>query len=321
MQIRLLHRLGAALLAVTLAACAGDPSTPPSGTDASPGVPNTPSSTGTAGAGNPSAPGAPSTAGDGTSSGTTQPSGPTPGLTLSVHTTLGIPEAASPDDPQHALVVKPQYVVSFDGARKNPRWTSWELTSAWLGSTSRSLAFFADPMLSPSIPQAKQSDYTNSGFSRGHLCPSADRTDSVADNEATFEFTNVVPQTTASNTGPWEDLERQERALATAGHHLFIVAGSRYESDQTIGAGVSVPTSMFKVVVVMDGDAPRPSDVTAATRVIAVDIPNTTTVQGTYTDFLTSFGQLETETGLHFMADVAAGVHDALAAKVDGAAN
>jgi endonuclease G len=235
-----------------------------------------------------------------------------------VHTTLGIPEPASIDDPQHALLVKSQYVVSFDGNRKNPRWTSWELTSAWLGSASRSLDFSPDPSLPSDIPQASSNDYVKSGYSRGHLCPSADRTDNATDNLATFQFTNAVPQTAQSNTGPWEDLEKTSRALATAGHHLFIVAGSRYETDQTIGNDVAVPTSMFKVVVVMDGEHPLPSDVTAATRVIAVDIPNTTTVHGAYTNYVTSFGKLESETGLRFMSDVSDAMHDALASKIDG---
>lgn len=314
MQIRPL----AALLSIFLAACAGEATSTPTPTSTGGSAPSAPSAPASTSAGNPSSspalPNAPPT--------TATPDPPaetagTAGLALSVHTSLGIPEAASVDDPQHALLVKPQYVVSFDSTRKNPRWTSWELTTTWLGSTSRSLAFVADPMLPATIPQAKQSDYTNSGFSRGHLCPSADRTDSVADNESTFEFTNVVPQTTQSNTGPWEDLEREERDLATAGHHLFITAGSRYENAQTIGDDVAVPSSMFKVIVVLDGDAPTASDVTTSTRVIAVDIPNTTTVSGAYTDFLTSFGELETESGLRFMSDVPTSIHDALAAKID----
>ena len=317
MQIRPLHRLCAALFTFTLAACqaeASGPGTPPP----SSGVPNTPSSSSSSsGSVTPTTPVTPTNPTDPTQP--TQPTGPTPGLTLSVHTTLGIPEAATLEDPQHALLVKPQYVISFDSTRKNPRWTAWELTAAWLGTTSRSLTFVSDTTLPATFGQPSNADYTNSGFSRGHLCPSADRTDSVVDNTSTFELTNVVPQTTQSNTGPWEDLEREERALATAGHHLFIVAGSRYETEQTIGADVSVPTSMFKVVVVMDGASPTPYDVTTTTRVIAVDIPNTTTVHGAYTDFITSFGALESETGLKFMSDTPADVHDALATKLDAA--
>lgn len=241
-----------------------------------------------------------------------------PGISLSDHTTMGIPEAASPNDPKHALLVKPQFVVSFDSTRKNPRWTSWELTKAWLGPTSRAESFEPDPTLPAGMPQAKESDYAHSGYDRGHICPSADRTDSKADNDSTFEFTNAVPQTVESNTGTWESLERYERSLvADAGKHLFIIAGSRYEAEQTIGAAVSIPTSMFKVIVVLDGDHPTAADVTTSTRVIAVDIPNTHAVHGSWTGYRTTFGTLESQTGLKFLSDVAPSIHDALARQQD----
>ena len=241
------------------------------------------------------------------------------GLALSVHTTLGIPEAATTSDPSHALLVKPQYVTSFDGTRKDPRWTSWELTTAWLGSTSRSPSFVADAQLPATIPQASETDYTKSGFERGHLCPSGDRTSTVDDNLATFVYTNVVPQTAASNTGTWETLETEERSLAAAGSHLFIIAGSIFATTPpaTIGAGVAVPTSMFKVVVVMSGAHPLPSEVTKTTRVITVDIPNTTTVSGPYTGYRVKFADIEKKTGFRFLSDVDPAVHDALAAVVD----
>src|SRR6187402_2312116 len=104
----------------------------------------------------------------------------TPGLSISVHTTLGIPEAASATDPRHALLVKTQYVASFDSTRQNPRWTSWELTSKWIGSSGRSSSWLVDHSLPEGMKQASNADYTNSGFQRGHLCPSADRTDTVS---------------------------------------------------------------------------------------------------------------------------------------------
>jgi endonuclease G len=75
---------------------------------------------------------------------------------------------------------------------------------------------------------------------------------------------------------------------------------------------------MFKVVVVLSGAHPTPADVTTATRVLSVEIPNTTTVAGDYTHYKTSFGALEQKTGFRFLSDVTPSVHDALAAHVDG---
>lgn len=245
--------------------------------------------------------------------------GTSPGLSLSVHTTLGIPEAANSTDPQHVLLVKPEYVVSFDSTMKVPRWTSWELTTKWLGSTPRSPNFNPDPQLPSTFPQASDTDYVSSGYERGHICPSADRTDNATDNNSTFVFTNCVPQTNASNTGTWETLEVEERALAKAGNHLFIIAGSIFSpTPPTIGADkVAVPETMFKVVVVLTTTNSVPTDVTTSTRVISVEIPNTTTVTGDYRSYRTSFGALEAKTGFKFLSDVPAAVHDALATQVD----
>lgn len=241
-----------------------------------------------------------------------------PGLSVSVHTTLGIPEAASANDPAHALLVKSQYVVSFDSTKQNPRWTSWEVTKKWIGDSGRSSSWVLDTTLPAGMKQASNADYTSSGFQRGHLCPSADRTITVADNKATFVFTNAVPQTQQSNIGPWADAERTERSLADAGRHVFVIAGSLHEGEhRTIGDDVWVPSSMWKVIVVMDGASPKPTEVTAQTRVISIEVPNTTTATGSYKSYKTTLADLETKTGMTFLSDVDPAVHDALATATD----
>ena len=246
---------------------------------------------------------------------TVVPGATTPGAMLSAHTTLGFPEEATSSDAEHALVVHKQWVSSYDSLKKNPRWTSWELTTGWMGSTDRTDRWIKDGDVG--FAQASDSDYSGSGYQRGHICPSADRTKSVTDNQNTFLFTNVVPQTAESNTAVWVSLETQERTLARS-NHVFIVAGQIYEgAPKSIGRGVRVPSSMFKVVVVMSGAHPLPSEVTPSTRVIAVEIPNTHTVSGSWTRYKTTLESLEAKTGFRSLSDVDPAVHDALATQVD----
>lgn len=246
---------------------------------------------------------------------TVVPGATTPGAQLSSHTTLGLPEEASRTDAEHALIVHKQWVASYDSVKKNPRWTSWELTSAWMGSTDRTDNWIKDSLTT--FPQASNSDYSGSGYQRGHICPSADRTKSTTDNQATFLFTNVVPQTAESNTAVWESLETQERTLART-NHVFIIAGSIYEgAPQTIGNNVRVPSSMFKVVVVAQGLHPLPSDITTSTRVIAVEIPNTHSVSGNWSRYKTTIESIEAKTGFTLLSDVDPAVHAALATRVD----
>jgi hypothetical protein len=55
--------------------------------------------------------------------------------------------------------------------------------------------------------RVRPTDYAGAGFDRGHLCPSADRTSSAADNSATFLMSNMIPQAPNLNRNTWENLE------------------------------------------------------------------------------------------------------------------
>jgi endonuclease G len=85
------------------------------------------------------------------------------------------------------------------------------------------------------------SDYKNSGFARGHLCPSADRLCSVDQNKQTFFLTNMQPQYTSHNSGLWSRLEDLVRDFATddsyTGAHcdtLYVVKAATITDKVTI---------------------------------------------------------------------------------------
>ena len=157
-----------------------------------------------------------------------------------------------------------------------------------------------------------------SGLDRGHLCPSADRTLTDADNDATFFLTNVVPQTHASNAGPWLTLEDEARDLASAGKKLLIIAGPLFAaSPPTIGTGVAVPSATWKVVVVTDGEANPAMLSLATTKVYATVIPNVSVVSGSWRQWQTTVDAIEQLTGLELLSDVPPAVADVLEARLD----
>src|SRR5262249_55631242 len=121
------------------------------------------------------------------------------GAALSRHTTLGIPAPASTSDVNNFLSGKSGYVVSYNRSRKVPNWVSWELNTSYLGSVTRQDDFRPDDTFPASEPQAALADYSGSGYDRGHMCPSADRTLTVAANSQTFFLTNMVPQAANNN--------------------------------------------------------------------------------------------------------------------------
>ncbi|HEX3476448.1 MAG TPA: DNA/RNA non-specific endonuclease [Kofleriaceae bacterium] len=243
------------------------------------------------------------------------------GAALSRHTMLGIPSPASTSDANNFLSVKSGYVVSYSGSRKVPNWVSWELNTSYLGSTARQDDFRVDDTFPASEPQASLADYSGSGYDRGHMCPSADRTLTVAANQQTFFLTNMVPQAANNNQGPWAAMENDLRAIAQTGKELFIISGGTFSaSSNRIGSGVVVPDQTFKVVVVLDAVGQGPSSVTASTRVIGVMMPNENNQISRTADwrsFRVSVDSIEAATGDNFLSDVDPAVQAVIEARVD----
>lgn len=79
----------------------------------------------------------------------------------------------------------------------------------------------------PSIwHQNRYTDYTNTSFDRGHLCPSDDRDSTAEENKTTFILANIVPQAPQLNRQSWLRLEDYCRNLVAQGNELYIIAGT-----------------------------------------------------------------------------------------------
>ena len=127
--------------------------------------------------------------------GTPPTGGGTPGEGA-VHLTMGNPSNAitNINYPNNYLLEKQEYIMSYSRDKGTANWVSWHLDEAWLGSAPRQNTFRADATLPAGWYQVNETDYSLSGFDRGHMCPSADRTYFVDDNSNTFFMTNMIPQ-------------------------------------------------------------------------------------------------------------------------------
>lgn len=231
---------------------------------------------------------------------------------------LGNPSgaAADPRNADNYLIARDQYVLSYTRAGGIPNWVSWHLSVVDMGDVERS-SFQPDPALPDGWYQVKPSDYTNSGYDRGHMAPSADRTATRDDNEALFLMTNIVPQAPDNNQGPWVQLEEHCRDLARQGNELYIISGVR-GTQATLAAGnVRVPESLWKVVVALpegDNDLAR---LTNATTVIAVDMPNQQGIRDTdWQAYLTSVDAIEHATGYDLLSAVNPTLQQGLEARI-----
>jgi endonuclease G len=241
---------------------------------------------------------------------------------------LGNPSSAttSTANPDNYLITRAQYTSSYNNSRGSANWVSWHLSTAWKGDAPRSTTFTTDTTLPTGFIKAASSWYTNTGFDRGHLCPSEDRDGTIDDNKATFILTNVVPQAPVNNQQTWRALEDFSRKLMAAGNELYIIAGpggvggtgSVGDADSIHFGDVTVGSFMWKVVVVLPVGSSDVSRVTTSTRVIAVMMPNVQTVNAEpWQNYRVSVDEIESLTGFNFLSNVSSSVQAVIEASVD----
>jgi endonuclease G len=119
-------------------------------------------------------------------------------------------------------MVKPQYVLSYNNKTHTANWVSWQLNKSWSGTAVSQDNFRPDDALPAEAYKVRPNDYTGSGYDRGHIAPSADRTCNEADNSATFLMSNMMPQVPELNRGVWGDLKEYCRELVQEGKELYI---------------------------------------------------------------------------------------------------
>ncbi len=237
---------------------------------------------------------------------------------------------STPSDSTNYLVVKSQYTLSYNNRKGMANWVSWHLSRAWKGSAARCNCFTQDGTLPTGYFKASTGDYTSTGFDRGHICPSDDRDGSDSDNSATFKMSNISPQAPILNQQIWGNLEDYCRKLVTQGNELYIIAGGYGQggtgnlggTTNTIASGaINVPSHFWKVIMVLPVGANDSTRVHYNTRMIAVDMPNTQTVNAhTWDYYRVPVDSIEARTGYNFFSNVPDSIENIIEAGIDNGA-
>lgn len=244
---------------------------------------------------------------------------PTPTPPSTEHLTMGNPSNATTNvgQPLNYLMEKPQYALSYNRDNGEANWVSWHLDNSWLGSAARQNDFRNDTTLPAGWYQVQSTDYSGSGFDRGHMCPSADRTITVAANSATFLMTNMIPQMPANNQITWANLETYCRTLVTQGNELYIISGGQGLQYFIANGHVAVPAQTWKVIIVLTNGTNDVGRVTTSTRTIAVVMPNSGSIGSDWRAYRTSVDQVEAITGFDFFSSVSPSIQNVIEATVD----
>lgn len=143
------------------------------------------------------------------------------------------------------------YKIGYWDKHKQSAWVAYLLTREMVEGkkATRSNKFRMDKKLS--TRPISSSDYTKSGYDRGHICPSADMSFSQDAQDMTFLMSNISPQLHSFNAGKWKQLEEKVRYWAKENDSIIVIAGPIL--DSIIGKigknNVSIPYSFYKIII------------------------------------------------------------------------
>lgn len=211
------------------------------------------------------------------------------------HEKLGIPKNVD------KILCRSGYVVGYGYKIKGARYVAARLTTESVHSNKVDRALpdaFKEDIEIPARYRTRLSDYKGSGYDRGHLIPSADVDFSRKANRETFILSNISPQLPGFNRdmagymGAWGALESRVRRWVSHYGEIYVFAGPIYSrKPKTIGRGVMVPDSFFKIIV-----APKQG------HTIAFILPHEENKRSRLKSYIVSIDNIEKVTGLDFLS-------------------
>lgn len=144
------------------------------------------------------------------------------------------------------------FAVGYSGVAKVGIWSAEFMSPATLAQAARIKREdnFQEEQRVNQAHNAKLSDYRGSGYDRGHLSPSAQRTSRAAQNDSFF-LTNIFPQSSKNNQGSWAEIEKATRSyVKRTKQPVYMVTGTLFLTPniKKIGNNVLVPTHVYKAV-------------------------------------------------------------------------
>lgn len=200
-----------------------------------------------------------------------------------------------PTSTTNQVVHHENYSLSYSEPHEQAEWVAYELKASHLRSTNRKRPYFElDNAVKTGA--AHWSNYKNSGYDRGHLCPAGDRRFTRAAHDETFLTSNISPQEHQFNSGVWNRLEQKVRYWAKKYDGVFVVTGGVLKNGlKTIGEeNVAVPDQFYKVIL---------DNANGNTKVLAFLMNHKDSDLPLY-EFVVSVDSIEVLTGIDFFPEL-----------------
>ncbi len=227
----------------------------------------------------------------------------------------------STDSVMNLLIVKETsdygitYSLEWDCNKKANRWTAYEMYDAnSVSNVTRKDDFKEDPEI-PYQYRTKLSDYSGSGFSRGHLCPSSDRLCSREQNSQTFYLSNMQPQWQAHNGGLWNNLEALVRKWNTSSFRdtLYVVKAATIDDaniKQYTSSGLIVPKYFYMAILRVKNHKYKAIG-------LWTKHENESDTNKNYGDYAITIDELEKRTGIDFFCNLPDDIEDKVESELE----
>ena len=170
------------------------------------------------------------------------------------------------------------FAVMYSGVSRTPLWSAEYLNRKRLQQAKqidREDSFHEESRL-PQSMRAKLSDYSGSGYDRGHLAPNGDMANRSQQYDS-FSLANIAPQSPRNNRYIWRNIESATRYLTQQYGEVYTITGVAFTDKKAkqLAGRVLVPSHFFKAVYIpasnQAGVYYAPNDESERIEIISID--------------------------------------------------
>lgn len=170
------------------------------------------------------------------------------------------------------------FAVMYSGVSRTPLWSAEYLNRKRLQQAKqidREDSFHEESRL-PQSMRARLSDYSGSGYDRGHLAPNGDMANRSQQYDS-FSLANIAPQSPRNNRYIWRNIESATRYLTQQYGEVYIITGVAFTDKKVkqLAGRVLVPSHFFKAVYIpasnQAGVYYAPNDESERIEIISID--------------------------------------------------
>ncbi len=214
------------------------------------------------------------------------------------------------------LIIRDIYALSSNDSSKFADWVAYRLDAETVqGNAVTKRAWKADPWLAEEEtlePDDYEGAYRALKTDRGHQAPLASFKGTKYWQETNY-LSNITPQKSDLNQGPWCILEERVRSFVKAGHVAYVLTGTLYEKEMPKLPGADeehkIPSGYWKIIIYQA----RQNDPNTL-KTAAFIFPQQTPRKAAISDYQVPIDEIEKRSGLDVLWELV----DDLEGKIEG---